>query len=434
MSRVEKLRQFLIRNLSLSDEKSWNPSLWNLIGSQSLSGEQVTEHTALTYSAIWDAVGQIAGTISTLPLHLHRKEARKTLYATDKRLFNVLHSKFNPYMTAQIGREVMTAHVLLWGNSYAEIVRDGLGEVRELWPIAPNRVRVEMKDGALIYKIMVGSENIILPRSRVLHIPGLGFDGFMGYSVISMARKNIGLSMAMETFSSLYYGQGTHPGVIVSHPGKLNAESHSNLKKSLTDVYSGLGNSHRLMLLEDGMDIKSLGIPPADSQYIESRQFGITDVARWFHIPPHRLKDLTRATMNNIEYEQLSYGIDTILPWLVRFEQNFDMQLLSEVQQFQQFYYTRHNMDGILRGSSKDRAEYYKIMVSIGAMTLNDVRGKENWDPYDHPYADEPFIAINNMIPISKIDDYLKNKPGQQEGEDNDNKQEILSKDAGKSG
>ena len=290
-----------IKNLGLNDPKAWNHSLWNLIGSQSLSGENVTEETALTYSAVWSAIGLISGTVSTLPLHVLRKDQKKTLFVTEKKLFRILHDRFNKYMTAQVGREVMTAHVLTWGNCYAEKVKNGYGEIVELWPIAPNRVRMSMENGQLIYWIKVESEEKPLTRDQILHVPGLGFDGFQGYSVISMARKSIGLGMAMESFGSLYFGNGTHPGVIVSHPSKLDPKAHSNLKAALTESYSGLGKAHRLMLLEDGMKLENVGIPPEDSQFLESRQFQIPEIARWFNLPPHKLKDLTRSSFSNIE-------------------------------------------------------------------------------------------------------------------------------------
>jgi HK97 family phage portal protein len=399
-----------IFNLAITDPRAWDTSLWNMLGSQSVSGESVSEHSALTYSAVWDAVGQISSTISTLPLHLLRSDANKTIQATDKRLFRVMHSEFNKYMTAQIGREVLAAHVLTWGNAYAEKVYNGYGEIIELWPITPNRVRMEMKSGELIYNIRVDSQEIPLTRSQILHIPGLGFDGFQGYSVIAMARKSIGLGMAMETFGAMYFGSGTHPGVIVSHPMKLDPITKSNLQTALTQTYSGLGQSHRLMLLEEGMKIENIGVPPEDSQFLESRTFQISDIARWFHIPVHKLKNLERATNNNIESEQSSYYIDCILPWLVRIEQCIDMQLLTETEKWKQKLYFRHNIDGLLRANSKDRATYYKIMTGIGGMTINDVRRKENFDPFPDPYADEPFIAINNMIPLSKVDEWLANQ------------------------
>lgn len=419
----------VIRNLGLNDEKAWNPSLWNLQGTQSLSGETVTEETALNYSAVWNAVALISGTISTLPLHLLRKDKRKTLHVTEKPLYRVLHDRFNPYMTAQVGREVMAAHILTWGNCYAEKLRNGYGEITELWPIPPNRITgMGMDAGTVYYDIKVGSETKRLSREKILHIPGLGFDGFVGYSVISMARKSIGLGMAMETFGSHYFGQGTHPGVIISHPGQLSTTAHANLKKSLADTYSGLGQSHRLMLLEDAMKIESVGIPPEDSQFLESRQFQIPEIARWFNLPPHKLKDLTRSSFSNIESEQISYVVDSILPWLIRLEQNYNMQLLTEPEQFRQMIYTRHNVDGLMRGDSVNRSTYYKTMFGTGAMTINEIREKEDWDPINEKYADELFVPVNNMVPLSKIDEYLAKAQNKQQAQGQDQEQEPALK------
>lgn len=396
-------------NLSVTDEKAWDSSLWRLRGAQTQSGENVTEYTALTYSAVWNAQSIISGTVSTLPLHLLRKDQKKTLFVTEKKLFRVLHDRFNPYMTAQVGREVITAHVLLWGNCYAEIVRNGYGEITELWPIAPNRVRIEVINGQLIYQIRVGGIEIPLTRRNILHIPGLGFDGFQGYSVVAMARKSIGLGMAMETFGERYFGAGTHPGVIISHPGEL--KDPSKLRDALSATYSGLGQTHRLMLLEEGMKLEKLGVPPNDSQFLESRIFQISEIARWFNLNLHKLKEMDRATNNNIESEQISYVTDCILPILIRFEQNYNMQLLTESEQFQQNIYTRHNVDGLLRGNTKDRALYYRTMFMLGAMSINDVRDKESWDPIDQEFADEYFVPLN-MAPLSMLREMLeKNKP-----------------------
>jgi len=403
-----------IQNLSLTDPKAWDRSLWNLYGSQSVSGEVVTEETALTYSAYWNAVTLIAGPLGSLPLHLIRQKGKTKEHATDQSLYDVLHTKYNPYMTAMAGRECLAFHTLTWGNGYAEIVRNkGYGDVVELWPIPPNRViKMEMKEGELWYEIQLENETKWLPRKQILHIPGLGFDGFQGYSIVSMARKSIGLGMAMETFGSHYFGQGTHPGVIVSHPGQLNSESHKNLKTSLTESYSGLGQSHRLMLLEDGMKLEKLGFPPEDSQFLESRQFQITDMARWTNLPVHKLKEMSKSSFNNIESENASYVVDSLLPWFIRFEQNYNMQLLSATQR-KQFLYFKHNFEGLLRANSKDRALYHKILISIGMETQNEGREKEDMNPSKDPLADELWMPTG-LIPLSKFGEYLSKNQGKQ--------------------
>jgi HK97 family phage portal protein len=388
---------FSPKNLSVTDEKAWNPSLWNLRGSQSVSGEEVTEHSALTYSAVWNAVSLISGTVACLPLHLMQRKGDKKRIADDRHLYRVLHDEANPLMTAKAFRECLLAHILTWGNGYAEIVRNVVGEVIELWPITPNRVTIGMVENDIVYTIKMGSEaDVTLPRSKVLHIPGLGFDGFQGYSVIAMARKSIGLGMAMETFGARYFGEGTHPGITVSHPGKLSPEAHKNLQNSLASNYAGLGKSHKIMLLEEGMKPEKIGIPPNDSQFLESRQFQIPEVARWFNLPPHKLKDLTRSSFNNIESEQISFVTDSILPWLVTIEQNLNMQLLTEYDKAlsgRGRYYCKHIVEGLLRGDAQSRAAFYTVMLDKGVFSVNDVRALEDQDPV--PGGDIHLVPLN---------------------------------------
>lgn len=399
-SAFKRAFSYLFRaDLALSDPKAWDPSLWRLRGSVDVSGENVTEETALTYSAVWNAVNLISGTVASLPLHLMRKSAKKKILADGKKLYWVLDSQANPYMSAMTFRETMMAHILTWGNGFAEIVRNGINEVIQLWPIAPNRVKILDDGGVIRYQIQVGNQKVILPRERVLHIPGLGFDGFQGYSPIAMARKSIGLGMAMETFGSLYFGQGTHPGLVVSHPGKLSQAAHDNLKKSLTDGYSGLGQSHRLLLLEEGMKPEKLLIPPDESQFLESRSFQIPEIARWFNLPPHKLKDLSRSSLNNIEAEQISFVTDSILPWLIRLEQAYNMQLLSIGEQNQGSLYFKHIVEGLLRGDADSRGKFYQQLWQIGAMSINEIREKEDMDPITG--GDEYFVPMN-YVPLSR--------------------------------
>ena len=402
MNAVAK-RLFRPKALSLTDDKSWNASLWRLFGSISQSGESVDEYSALNYSAVWNATSLIAGTIGSLPLHLMKKDGDSKDKIQKHPLYKILYAKPNPYMTAMQLREALTGHILLWGNCYAEIERaNGTGKVLNLWPITPNRVKIKWEDDQLVYEIEVGSEKVYLTRDKVLHVAGIGFDGFGGYSVIAHARKSIGLSMAMETFGSLFFGNGTHPSVVVKHPGKLSDQAHSNLKGSLTEKYASLGNSHRLMLLEEGMDIERMAINPEDSQFLQSRQFQIPEVARWFNLPPHKLKDLSRSSFNNIESEQISFVTDSIRPWVQRFEQAFNMQLLTEKEHFTDNLYFKHSLEGLLRGATKDRAEFYGKMFNIGAMSINEIRGKEDLNPDPDPLADEKFVP-SNMMPLSKV-------------------------------
>jgi len=392
-------RLFERRNLSVADPKAWNPGLWNMYGAQSNAGVNVNTENALTSSAVFNAVALIAGTVASLPLHLMRRRGEGNSTATDKSLYSVLHTAANPEMTAMVLRETMTAHLLTWGNCYAEVVRDGYNNVIELWPIPPNRMKVERQNGKLTYIINMGAEEHTLRRENVLHIPGLGFNGIQGYSVITMAQESIGLGMAMEEFGARWFGSGTHPGVIVSHPGKLSQDAHDNLKGDLVNKYSGLGKSHRLLLLEEGMKIEDVGVPPEDSQFLQSRQFQITDIARWFNLPPHKLKDLTKSSFSNIEQEQISFVTDSILPWLIRLESNYNMQLLTPGERANHLYF-KHVVEGLLRGDAESRGKFYNQMFMIGAMSINDIRAKEEMNPIEN--GDETFVPMN-MIPLSMV-------------------------------
>jgi len=418
MGIVSRMMQgFSHRDMSVTNPKAWDRTLWNLAGSKSLSGESVDEYSALNYSAFWCAVNLISGTIASLPCHLLRNEGKRKIFAKDKPIYRVMHSKANPLMPAKTLREVMLGHILTWGNGYAEKVRNGYGEIIELWPITPDRVTVKMEGSELIYKINVDNVPKTFTRDKILHIPGPGFDGLVGYSIVSLARKSIGLGMAMETFGSLYFGSGTHPGVVVSHPGVL--KDPTKLRDSLTAAYSGLGQSHRLMLLEEAMKIENIGIPPEDSQFLESRQFQIPEMARWFNLPPHKLKDLTRSSFSNIESEQISYVTDSLLPWGIGLEQNYDLQLLTENEQKNEGLYFKHNFEGLLRGDVAARGNFYRAMFNIAGMSPNEIRAKEDMDPSDAEFADDYFVPLN-MVPLSMIREILekgsKNIPGKQPG------------------
>jgi len=409
------VKNLFIRN-SVTDEKMWNSALWNLQGMQTSSGEDVNEYTALTYSAVFNAITLISRTLASLPLHLRRQNNGKNEIAAQHHLYKVLHSVANPMMTAMTLRETLMAHVLSWGNGYAEIVKNRVGDVIELWPISPNRVSPNMKNGGLVYEISVDGSTVSLPKDKILHIAGLGFDGFIGYSIIAMARQGIGLGKAMETFGANYFGQGTHPGVIVSHPSKLSDAAQKNLKDSLVSAYSGLGKSHRLMLLEEGMKLENLGIPPNDSQFLESRQFQIPEIARWFNLPPHKLKDLTKSSFSNIESEQISYVTDSLLPWSVCLEQNFNMQLLTDAEMRSGLYF-KHIFEGLLRGNSVDRADFYSKMFNIGAMSINEIREKEDLNPVEG--GDIHLVPLNmttlenagKPIAKEKVNEITEQKP-----------------------
>jgi HK97 family phage portal protein len=372
--------------------------LWNFAGSQSLSGENVTETTALTYAAVWNAVELISSTIAALPLNLMQGSDKKGRIAEDYKLFNVMHNQWNPFLTAKKGRQIQISSVLTWGNSYDEIVRNGYGEIIQMWPIHPGRVSPLIENGQLYYSIMMpGGPNVVLPRPKVLHLIGPSEDGFIGMSRIGIARKSIGLGMAMETFGSNYFGRGTHPSSVISY--KNDIKDIKTAREAIKEVYSGLGKSHDLMMLPDaGMEIKNLAIPMEDSQFLESRQFGIQEVARWFNVPPHKLKDLTRSSFNNIESEDASFLRDRILPDLVELEQSYDIQLLTETERNRSGrgkLYFKHNVKGLLRADTAARTEFYTAMLDRGVFCIDDVLDLEDMPTLANDLGQKRLVQAN---------------------------------------
>ncbi len=286
----------IARDLKLTDPKAWYPSLWNLYGeNQTQSDINVDEESGYNLSSVYNAINIISGATAILPVHLYKKDkggSRKKIVGHP--LQQLLNVKTNELTIAMTFRETCMSHRLAWGNSYAEIVRDGMNQIKELWIITPDRVTPYWKDGSIIYEIKFhGEAPKYLTRDRVLHIAGLGFNGVMGYSVIRKAAESIGLGMAAEQFGARFFGQNTNMGGVLKFPRSLSPDAQKNLKKSLAENYTGLGRSHRWMILEQGVEVEKLGISPDDSQFLQTRQFQVQDIARWFNIPPHFLKDLS---------------------------------------------------------------------------------------------------------------------------------------------
>jgi len=372
-----------------------NPSKWfmDLFGgsSESKAGAIVNEKTAMYYSTVFACVRIISETIASLPLHLYRglpDEGKEK--AVSHPLYSVLHSIGNPEMPSFTVRETMQAHISTWGNGCAEIEFNNGGYPIALWPMRPDRLQIERekmlgdvgdrRSGPLVYRYTFGTgEQVVLPASNVLHIPGLGFDGIKGYSPISMAREAIGLGLATEEFGARFFGNGTHPGAVVEHPQTLSDNAFKHLKSQLTEKHAGLGKSHRLMLLEEGMKLQSLGIPPEDAQFLETRKFQKSEIAGIYRVPPHMIGDLEKATFSNIEQQSLEFVRDTIRPWCVRWEQYMFMKLLTPTERKK--YFIEHLLDGLLRGDIASRYKAYAVGRQWGWLSADDIRALENMNP-----------------------------------------------------
>lgn len=351
------------------------------------AGKPVNEHTAMQMTAVYSCVRILAETLAGLPLHVYKynDSGGKEKYLQHP-LYKLLHDEPNPEMTSFTFRETLMSHLLLWGNAYAQIIRNARGEVIALYPLMPNKMTVDRdKNGRLFYLYQrniedaptLGKDSLVyLDPSDVIHIPGLGFDGLVGYSPIAMAKNAIGLAMATEEYGAKFFANGAAPGGVLEHPGTI--KDPQKVKDSWNAAYQGSTNSHRVAVLEEGMKYQQIGIPPEQAQFLETRKFQINEIARIFRIPPHMLADLEKSSFSNIEQQSLEFVKYTLDPWVVRWEQTMCRSLLMESEKPTVFI--KFNVDGLLRGDYASRMSGYATARQNGWMSANDIRELENLD------------------------------------------------------
>ncbi|WP_217597163.1 phage portal protein [Cohnella sp. GbtcB17] len=401
-----------------------NPSrgMYEAFGIPFGRGIVVTPATSMRSTAVLGCVRILAESIASLPLPVYRRLKPRGKERTSHVVGDLLGKSPNPYMTAFTFRETLMAHILLWGNAYAEIETDERGEIKALWPIPPYRVEhMETAAGDPFFRVTDGQgKQHNVPFYSMLHIPGLGFDGRKGISVIQWARQSVELALATEQFGAEFFANGTNVGAVVTHPAHLSDDAYKRLTKSLEEKYSGLGRAHRMMFLEEGMTMAKNTIPPNDAQFLETRKFQTSEIARLFRVPPHMLADLERATFSNIEQQSIDFVTHTLRPWAVRIEQAINIRLFDSNEQKRLF--VEFLLEGMLRGDSAARASFYTQMFMIGVYSQNDIREKENDNPIEG--GDRYFVPLN-MVPVDKLDEYLKNKvltAGAEKGGGNDAK------------
>ena len=356
------------------------------------AGIRITSQTAITYSAVYSAVRLISETLGMLPWHVYRREGRSRIIVDDHPADALIHGQPNPDMSGMSFRSTLEAHALLWGNGYAEIERFNNGDPAALWLLPPDRTRLKRDaDGQIqcIVSNQSGGETPI-PYSDTFHIAGLGGDGIIGYAITRLAREAISMGLAMEGYGAAFFGNDAQPGMVLLHPGTLSEPAQERLKKKWNENHRGVDKSHRVSVLEEGMDIKTYSIPPEEAQFLQSRKFQITDIARWFRVPPHKIGDLERATFSNIEAQNIDFVTQSIIPWGVRWEQEADRKLLRSSDTG---HFTSINFNGLLRGDSKARGQFYRLMQGIGVLSINEIRELENMNPIE--YGDLRLVPLN---------------------------------------
>ena len=398
------------------------------------SGKTVTERTAMQMTAVYSCVRILAEAVAGLPLHLYKyTDDGGKEKAINHPLYRLLHDEPNPEMSSFVFRETLMTHLLLWGNAYAQIIRNGKNEVVALYPLMPNKMEVDRdENGQLYYKYQRQTEEaptmkgstVILKPSEVLHIPGLGFDGLVGYSPIAMAKNAIGMAIACEEFGAKFFANGAAPSGVLEHPGTI--KDPARVRDAWQSQFGGSSNSGKVAVLEEGMKYTPISISPEQAQFLETRKFQINEIARIFRVPPHMVGDLEKSSFSNIEQQSLEFVKYTLDPWIIRWEQSMARVLLSLDEKKDLFI--KFNLEGLLRGDYQSRMNGYSIARQNGWMSANDIRELENLDRIPAEQGGDLYLINGSMLPLGSAGAYADIKPTEtEETESNeDPSEEVL--------
>ena len=403
MSIFEKLKLKLSRDRPKDEYLSSSKFFFG----RTTAGKVVNENSAMQLTSVYACVRILSESVASLPLHLYKvNDDGNKEKARDNPLYFILHDEPNVEMTSFIFRETLMSHLLLWGNAYAQIIKNGKGDVISLYPLMPNKIRVKRDDtGQIVYEYQVDKGQVILKSSEVLHIPGLGFDGLIGYSPISMAKNSIGMAIACEEYGAKFFSNGAQPGGVLEHPGTI--KDPEKIRESWNSTFGGSGNSNKIAVLEEGMKYSPISIPPEQAQFLQTRKFQINEIARIFRIPPHMVGDLEKSSFSNIEQQSLEFVKYTLDPWIIRWEQSLNKALINEKDRAT--YFTKFNLDGLLRGDYASRMSGYAVARQNGWMSANDIRALENLDLIPKEQGGDMYLVNGNMLPLEKAGNFYYN-------------------------
>lgn len=373
---------------------------------RSAAGQAVTPRTAMQSTAVYACVRILSESIASLPLHVYSymDDGSKKM-EPDHPLYALLHDEPNPEMTSFVFRETLMSHLLLWGNAYAQIIRDGRGRVIALYPLLPHLMEVDRgKDGQIYYTYQKSLDGrlgdnggaVTLRKEQVFHIPGLGFDGLIGYSPIAMAKNAIGMALATEDYGANFFNNNANPGGVLEHPGVI--KDPDRLRESWQAQFSGM-NAHKIAVLEEGLKFHQISIPPEQAQFLETRKFQIDEIARIFRVPPHMVGDLDKSSFSNIEQQSLEFVKYTLDPWVIRWEQAIHQSLLLPSEKKR--YFSKFNVDGLLRGDYASRMTGYSTARQNGWMSANDIREMENMNKIPAEEGGDLYLVNGNMTKLA---------------------------------
>lgn len=371
----------------------WDDFWYEMQGMGTLSGLDVNEETAMRFATFWACVKIISEDLASIPLFTYRRKERGREKADDLRIYHLLHSTPNPEMSAMQFRETMQSHLLRWGNAYAQIDRNLIGEIKYLWPLNPATMEVTRPGKELIYKYTPTgtSKAEYLPRREVFHIGGLGFNGLTGYSVVGYHREAVATGLAGQAYQATAYKSGNRLQVAFVHPAPKapDKEQRDAWRKHIREEYAGI-KGQGIGLFWENMKPEKVGMTNEDAQYIEGRKFSRNEICAIFRVPPHLVMDLERSTFSNIEHQGIEYVTHTLRPWAVRWEQAINQQLLDSSFRF----YSQHSMNALLRGDTKSRYDAYAVGRQWGWLSRNDIRELEDMNPIE---GGDDYLTPMNM-------------------------------------
>ena len=379
---------------TLADPPVWLQEFFG--GGSPAAGVRVSESTALSASAVFGCVRNIAEDLAKLPLLTYRRLADGKERFPEHPVYKILHDDPNPEMTAFDFRQAVTASAVLWGGGYSEVERNGRGDPVYLWPIEPWRVRIDRDMSRRLVYIVDGKST--LRPDELMHIKGFSITGIVGLMIAATGKDSLGLTLAAQKFAAAFFSNGMNSGGAIEHPGKLSPQAVTNMRESWAKVHSGPENAHKPAILEEGAKFTKTGTAPNEAQMLETRQFQVEDVARWFRMPPHKIQHLLRSTFSNIEHQAIEYSTDTIMPWAVRWEQEIKKKLLTNDPDV----FSEHLMDALLRGDTLTRSQAFEIQTRSGARNIDEWRAAENMNPLPNGMGKKHFVALN-MTTIDRI-------------------------------
>jgi HK97 family phage portal protein len=388
-----------------------NPASWDwdwVFGGETSSGIVVNEQSSLKFAAVWAAVKLISESCAQLPYQVFRRtETGKEIFR-DHPSYKLIHERPNQYMNKFTFIQTLMSWVLLWGNGYARIVKDMFERPIELIILPANTVEPILIENRLFYRIN-GTE--VIPSRDMFHVMGFSLDGIKGMAPIQMAKENIGLGMAAQKFGATFFKNGANSEMSFETPAVMTDDQYRRLQKVIMDRNSGGENAHKPLILEGGSAVKTLTIPPDQAQFLQTRNFQVGEIARIFNLPPHMIGDLERSTNNNIEQQAIEYVQYSLMPWINRIEEEATNKLIFEVEK--PMVFIEGNVDGLMRGDAQARAAYYKTRWEVGSLSANEIRAKENDNPYEG--GDEKYVPVNYQT-VAKSQSISEPNPGADPG------------------